>query len=287
MYALAQSQGHYLTYVLTDTSSRSRLEVVPERGGIVTQWVWQDQQILYLDTERFSDPQLSVRGGIPILFPICGNLADNSYTVDNKVYQLPQHGFARNLPWTVIESQTITGASLTVQLTSSEDTRTIYPWDFVLQFTYTLQGDRLTISQTTVNQSTTPMPFSLGLHPYFTVTDKNQLQFTINAQEYTQKDGQTKPWDGTFDWQSPEIDVLFNCRASASVTDKQRGFTLELISDPNYSCLVFWTVQGKEFYCLEPWSAPRNALNTGIGLTTLEPQATFTSQVILQLSKTT
>jgi galactose mutarotase-like enzyme len=285
MYALAQSQGQYLTYVLTDTSSRSRLEVVPERGGIVTQWVWQDQQILYLDAERFSDPQLSVRGGIPILFPICGNLADNSYTVDNKVYQLPQHGFARNLPWTVIGSQTIEGASLTVQLTSSEYTRATYPWDFVLQFTYTLQGDRLTISQTTINQSTTPMPFSLGLHPYFTATDKNQLQFTINAQEYTQKDGQAEPWSGAFDWQSPEIDVLFNCRASASVTDNQRGLTLELISDPNYSCLVFWTVQGKDFYCLEPWSAPRNALNTGIGLTTLEPQATFTSQVILQLSK--
>jgi len=27
-----------------------------------------------MDTERFKDPTLSVQGGIPLLFPICGNL---------------------------------------------------------------------------------------------------------------------------------------------------------------------------------------------------------------------
>ena len=35
--------------------------------------------------------------------------------------------------------------------------------------------------------------------------------------------------------------------------------------------IVFWTVKGKPFYCLEPWTAGRNALNTGERLLSLAP----------------
>jgi galactose mutarotase-like enzyme len=30
-----------------------------------------------------------------------------------------------------------------------------------------------------------------------------------------------------------------------------------------YKTLVFWTLKDQSFYCLEPWTAPGNALNTG------------------------
>jgi galactose mutarotase-like enzyme len=44
--------------------------------------------------------------------------------------------------------------------------------------------------------------------------------------------------------------------------------------DDHYSILVFWAVKGKDFYCLEPWTAPRNALNTGKSLLIAEPGMT-------------
>ncbi len=78
-FEVAINEQQYKTYVLCDSYAQSEIEVVPERGGIVTKWRIQGQDIFYLDESRFTHPELSVRGGIPILFPICGNLPDNTY----------------------------------------------------------------------------------------------------------------------------------------------------------------------------------------------------------------
>ena len=76
-----------------------QLQVVPERGGLLTSWVCNGQERLYFDSERFADPSKSVRGGIPVLFPICGNLPGNRLDLPQGSYTLAQHGFARDLPW--------------------------------------------------------------------------------------------------------------------------------------------------------------------------------------------
>ena len=36
---------------------------------------------------------------------------------------------------------------------------------------------------------------------------------------------------------------------------------------------VVWTVAGKDYVCLEPWTSPANALNTGDGLLELAPKS--------------
>jgi galactose mutarotase-like enzyme len=276
VFAIALQQQQYKTYILSDSSAQSRLEVVPERGGIITSWCVQGQELLYLDAERFANPSLTVRGGIPILFPICGNLPDNSYTYNGQDYTLKQHGFARDLPWEVTDSVTQARASLTLVLNSNEQTRAVYPFECQLAFTYQLLGNSLEIRQRYTNYSTEQMPFSTGLHPYFRTLDKTQLKFEIPATQF--QDQQTKtiyPFTGNFDFNNDEIDVAFrqlgDC--SATATDSSRQLQLQLSWDNTYSTLVFWTVKGKDFYCLEPWSAPRNALNTGEHLIHLEPGA--------------
>ena len=50
------------------------IKFCPERGGVITNWVSDGNEILYFDETRFMDKTKSIRGGIPILFPICGNL---------------------------------------------------------------------------------------------------------------------------------------------------------------------------------------------------------------------
>ena len=50
------------------------IKFCPDRGGIITNWVSDNKEILYFDEKRFLDKTKSIRGGIPILFPICGNL---------------------------------------------------------------------------------------------------------------------------------------------------------------------------------------------------------------------
>ena len=285
MFAIAVKQEQYRTYILSDQSSLARLEIVPERGGIVTRWAIQGQEILHLDQERFQDPTLSVRGGIPILFPICGNLPNNQYIYKEKSYTLQQHGFAREMPWQVIDQNTDSGANLTLRLTSNSATKKLYPFDFEVDFIYQLQGNHLSITQRYTNLSPEKMPFATGLHPYFWVKDKSQLSFDIPAnilQDH--KTLEIKPFNGTFDLSQPEIDTVFKqiSRQSASFSDRQRHLALDLDYSDLYGTLVFWTLQDKDYICLEPWTAPRNALNTGEGLIHLDSQQTIETVVTIR-----
>jgi galactose mutarotase-like enzyme len=287
VFAIALKQQQYKTYVLSDQLAQTRLEVVPERGGIITRWQVQEHDLLYLDEERFADPSKTVRGGIPILFPICGNLPDNTYTHNGQTYTLKQHGFARDLPWEVTDRITQNSVAITLTLSSNDQTRAVYPFDFQLIYTYRLQGNSLEIQQRYNNHSSSPMPFSTGLHPYFGVQDKSQLQFDIPADRYFDHINQTEQnFSGSFDFDQDEIDVALRpvSRHYACVTDASRKLRLELEYNDNYSTLVFWAVKGKDYYCLEPWSAPRNALNTQTDLIYLEPGKSLETEVRLTAS---
>lgn len=280
MYSISLQQNQYKTYILTDENSNSQLEVVPERGGIITKWRLNGKEIFYLDEERFANPELSVRGGNPILFPICGNLPENTYNFNGKQYTLKQHGFARDLPWVSVGSVSDEGLSLQATLHSNEQTQAVYPFSFQITFTYQLQGNSLNIYQHYTNKSSQPMPFSFGFHPYFTVQDKNQLQFDIPSREYQdQKTKENHAFNGSFDLSLDEIDVAFKQLSSqtATVTDLSRKLKLTFDYDNVFSTLVFWTLKGKDFYCLEPWSAGRNAINTGENLTLLQPGASYST----------
>lgn len=281
MSAIAIEQRQYETYILSNTLAQSQLEVVPERGGIITRWQLRSHDLLYLDTERFANPELSIRGGIPILFPICGNLPNNAYTHQGKQYSLKQHGFARDLPWQVTDTSS-EPVSITLSLMSNNQTYAVYPFDFCVDFTYRLNGDSLEIDQRYTNQSSEPMPLSTGLHPYFLVTDKSQLQLDIPANQYqNQITKETHSYSGTLDLTQEEIDIAFGSpsRQDASVTDSQRQIKMTLSWDSAYTTLVFWTVKGKDYYCIEPWTAPRNALNTQEHLIYIDPGATLETRV--------
>ncbi len=288
MFTVTSESKQYLTYILKDESADSVVEVVPERGGIITQWWIKGQEIFYLDRERFTHPDLSVRGGIPILFPICGPIPNDTFTHNNLDYPLKRHGFARDLAWQTIDQSSDAAASLTIQLNSSTETLKAYPFAFQLTFKYSLVGSKLTLEQTHTNQSSEPMPFSSGLHPYFYVQDKTQLRCEIPASQFTNHlTEQDEAFTGSFDFSQAEIDVAFKqlTARSAAVTDVGTGKTLTVTYDDHYSTLVFWTQKGKDFYCIEPWTAPRKALVTGEHLLKVDPGASLTTQVSFTLSE--
>ena len=156
MATVTHFQDQYRIYEVRQGSHGIR--VIPERGGIITQWWQGEHQWLYLDQERLRDPQLTVRGGIPILFPICGALPGNAYTHGGTTYHLPQHGFARNLPWTVVDTE----AGLTLALQDTPETQAGYPFAFELRFRYFFQDESLVIAQTYTNRGSQVMPFSIS-----------------------------------------------------------------------------------------------------------------------------
>ena len=279
MGAIAIEDRQYQTYIVSN--DQGQFEVVPERGGIVTRWRAFGQEIFYLDEERFKDASKSIRGGIPLLFPICGNVPNDTYTLNGQTYSLVQHGFARTLPWQVT-AQSETDSSITLSLDSNDETHQGYPFDFRLEFIYTLKGNTFEQRYRHTNLSDQPMPFSTGIHPYFAVADKTKLKITLPSTDYKVKGEPTvHAFSGSFDYGQDEIDWAFvNLQGqSATVVDSRTHLKLTLQYDDSYSTLVFWTVKGKDYYCLEPWSGPRNAINTGEHILTAAPGETVETAI--------
>lgn len=104
-------------------------------------------------------------GIAPVLFPNTGLIKDGKAWVGGKEYPYRKHGFARDHEFAVSE---LSGDSVTFTLESNEETRAIYPFDFVLSVTYTLTGRRLTVRTDVRNTGESALWFSLGFHPGFT-----------------------------------------------------------------------------------------------------------------------
>ena len=60
---------------LTTEGEGNEVSFSPERGGIITSLKLGGKELLYLDEETFRNPEVNVKGGIPILFPNAGPLS--------------------------------------------------------------------------------------------------------------------------------------------------------------------------------------------------------------------
>src|SRR5436853_3606493 len=93
-------------------------EVVPARGALVTSLRIGAANVLYLDPATLADPTKNVRGGIAILFPFAGKLADETFALTGT--KMKQHGFGRNRAWSVTERD---ASSLRMTLAADDETR--------------------------------------------------------------------------------------------------------------------------------------------------------------------
>jgi len=258
---------------LTDTDAGSLAVVAPARGGMLTRFFAAGLDVLYLDEATFRDPSKNVRGGNPVLFPSPGKLAGDAFSADGHSGNLKQHGFARNLPWRVERTDTTAGASVTLGLSSSDETRRAYPWDFELAYTYTLRGARVSIEQRVANRGALPMPFGAGFHPYFHVPQGDKAGARIATKATRAFDNVTKQEIafGGFDLTRAEVDMHLVDHGSASATLAWAGHTVTVACSPDFTHWVVWTLAGRDFVCLEPWTCPGDALNTGDRLIRLAP----------------
>ncbi len=251
---------------------KSIVLITPARGGLVTRFVVDGEEVLYLEEETLVDPSKNVRGGIPILFPSPGPLTNGRFDWRGLSGEMKQHGFARTLPWRVVTSGR---REAVLELTSSADTRDAFPWDFALSFRYVLAGPKLSIEQTVENSSSVALPFALGLHPYFRVpqTDKPRTLLPTRA---------TRAWDnvakreiallGSIDLSAEEVDLhLLDHGANGASLVLPSGRSIHVHATSHYGRWVVWTLGGRDFVCLEPWTAGADALNHGTDLFVLEP----------------
>ena len=260
-----QQSAPYAHWEFVHPSSGDRLRIVPERGGLVSEWCCNGREVLYFDQERYADPAKSIRGGIPVLFPICGNLPDDTLPLASGTTTLRQHGFARNLPWTIelLDDQ----GGVRLSLVDTADTRAAYPFAFRVQMDVRPVASALEIVTTISNTSEAggeAMPFSFGLHPYFNVTDLAQTQLEglaprcLNHLEMA--DAETASQlsrlpDG--------VDFLTRPAGPVTLVDSAAGTRLQLQHQEPMDLTVVWTEPPRPMVCLEPWTGPRQALISG------------------------
>ena len=268
--------------VLTDGGSR--VEVVPERGALVSRFIVEGEPILFLDESTLADPTQNVRGGIPVLFPAPGVLPGGTYPAEGHDYPMRRHGFARDLPW---EVRTREASRVVMALGHSEQTLREFPWRFEALLAVTLVGSALHLSFTAENRDSRPMPLHLGYHPYFFVPHAHKATATVEtdaSRAWDNRQGATVGFAG-LDLTGPEVDMhLLDHSLQGTTLERGPGLRpVELAWSPSFTTLVVWTLAGRDFVCVEPWTAPGGALKTGQGLLTVAPGATFASEFELSV----
>ena len=106
----------------------------------------------------------------PVLFPIVGSVWEKKYRVDGREYEMGQHGFARDTEFTLVSES---DSEVWYRMESTEATRKVYPWDFVLEIGYKLSGNSLEVMWKVTNPSTEDIFFQIGAHPAFNYPDYN------------------------------------------------------------------------------------------------------------------
>lgn len=238
----------------------------------------------------------------PFLFPVIGCVKNNQLSIGGKVYPMPKHGFRADIPMEVTE---LGDDYVRMTLRDNEETQAIYPFSFALHITHTLTGSGCTIEYTVENTGDTPLPFTIGFHPAFTVPCEEgaafgDYRFTFDKPESARVIRQNEKGiltgdahqelidDRSFDLNYDEIypvdTFLFpdvNSRG-VTVTNRStgRGIRVDFPKMPN---IAVWTMGWKyaPYLCIEPWQglpeslSENNTLEEKPGLVTLAPGRSY------------
>ena len=247
--------------VLTVEVSEHGAELHSIRKG-ATEYLWQ------------ADPKFWARHS-PVLFPIVGSVWDKLYRVDGKIYELGQHGFARDMDFVKVEGN---DTEVFYRLESNDETLKKYPWPFRLEIGYKLKGNAIEVIWRVYNPGTEEMYFQIGAHPAFYYPDydpetdeRGYFSFDrseglecIRIMEKGCVDAVTKypleiPQDGLLPLRKDTFDVI----DTIMLQDSQIGrVTLHRNDGTPWLSLKFtapvvglWSPPTKNapFICIEPW----------------------------------
>jgi len=252
-----------------ENCSSNIIRIVPDRGGLITGWRCNNNEILYFDQERFKTNK-SVRGGVPILFPICGSVPENKLFFFNKVFKMKQHGFARDIPWDINYREN--NNDIIISLKSNDFTLQIFPFNFSIQLFVNFIKNGISLKSTIVNESNVTMPFSFGIHPYFNVKNINNINLSglskisinqVNSNKVTTKS----------QLENLPAGVDFISESNGKVVMDDNNMKLILNSKLPYRYNVIWTDPPRKMVCIEPWTSPRNSLLSGKDCIELNPES--------------
>mmetsp|Transcript_95879 Transcript_95879/g.273381 ORF Transcript_95879/g.273381 Transcript_95879/m.273381 type:complete len:303 (-) Transcript_95879:492-1400(-) len=165
-YTMGERSGMQFVII----SSGAATVTIYLHGSHVASWQHGGKELLFMSENAVYNGTKALRGGIPVCFPQFGDLGPCK----------AQHGFARNLPWTLV-GVTATATTTTARFAlCSVQPESEFPFPYHLTNEVTVSGAERTLAQELVvaNPGTTQFSFTTALHTYFKV---NALEATVGG----------------------------------------------------------------------------------------------------------
>ena len=207
-------------------------------------------------------------GRSPILFPIVGKAPDDKVEIEGNSHAMNQHGFARRSEFALAASS---DTMCRYELSASEATKAVYPFDFVLDVEHRIEGRTLTVAAEVSNRDRRPMPFGLGFHPAFvwplpgaegsdhviTLDNKAEPALIRLSGGLLSLARHPSPFEGgrlvldhaMFD----EDAMIFPEGAGEGLRYRAEGGPTLHFTFVNLPNLALWQKPGAPFICIEPW----------------------------------
>ena len=211
----------------------------------------------------------------PYLFPAIGCFKNKVTYFNNQPYNLPKHGFIRDMEMELVEK---TDTSLVLETKENGESLRYFPYKFIFRVTYTLVAETVNAKIEVKNPNNDVMPFNLGLHPAFRVPLFEGEAFEDYQIKFNKKGTYEVPTvdlsNGLIDWSN--ICRIFNnlevlplnyddYKKDALVFDNV-PFNEMILSNPkneygikltfnDFKTVGIWTPNhvNANFVCLEPW----------------------------------
>jgi glucose-6-phosphate 1-epimerase len=277
MYKLKTMQSGLKYIEITNNSACGKIAI---QGAHLFHFARNEQEpLLWLSETSDMENGKHIRGGIPICWP--------SFGMSNP--ELPQHGFARNRVWDLVDIIEVDSGKTQVimELNDSKNSLKVWEYKFNLQITITI-SDELKIELKTTNLDTQTFKFTQALHTYFNISDISNI--SISGLE-------NKPFLDTLNntKQIQRGEILFNSEVDSVYQEVDKEISLKdknrvvKINNEGSSSVVVWNpwiekakrMSGmsdeayKEFVCIESANAFEDAKF-------LEPMQTHT--LVLSIS---
>lgn len=202
----------------------------------------------------------------PLLFPICGGLKNDTYTINDEDFKLEKHGYIR---FCEFEIEKISTNNATFLHKSNTNTLRQFPFEYELRVIYNLKGSTLNVFYELKNISTKTMYFSIGAHEgylcpegieeYTVLFDQKETlnSYLLDGNLLENKTKNVITNSNVLELKNEyfitDALVFKNINSNAVILKHNNSNKQIEVNFEGFPYLLLWTKPNSPYICIEPW----------------------------------
>jgi aldose 1-epimerase len=297
------------TTTLTSADGTTTAEFVPDANLLCCSFAVDGHELLDRRRGVRAYAEQGKTMGIPLLYPWANRLArfgyraagtdvtlsENDARIPRDDNGLPIHGVLPGLLRWELEDGGAPDSLAAALRWRSDDLLELFPFVHEVRVGATVGRADLRMTTTVTAAADGPVPVSLGYHPYTRVPSgsRDDWLVTFGAADRLLLDDHSIPTGERsaidrepFRLDGRSLDDAFDAPPEGASFEATAGhMSLAVTFLAGYSYAQVFAPAGQEFICFEPMTAPTNALNSGDGLTIVEPGRSYRAAFRIALSR--